>query len=166
MKKIFLMFNVMCVLAMSILLMSCDLITDKSKIYDQDSLIAQRRDSYSFGNKVGNGEEGNEHVSFTFSSFTGKITLWKIRVIEDCELIVTVTLTTTKGKSKICLIDTDKKVETLVEGTEEKSITLNLSEGDNFISFVGKHGAGSINITVECDNPLISIKKETEMKWN
>ncbi len=122
--------------------------------YDDNARIAQQGDSYSFTDRLGR-TVANE-LDLTFTSFTGKQTIWLIPAGQDCVLELNVVNEITEGKFKVCLIDPNRQVSVISEGSQTGTIDLNIAKGENVLTIIGSKASGTIDMTLRYD-PRASI---------
>lgn len=146
-------------LLFTLLIMSGCTLTDpyQKSVYNDNAKIAREADSYSFASRVGK-TEGNK-LDINFSDFYGKQTIWQIAAAEDCILETNVQSDVT-GQFKICLVNPDKEVAIISEGTNTEKISLNVPKGANSIAIVGNNASGRVSFTIDVNQKAAIVPYE------
>jgi len=131
-----------------------DINSYQKSIYDDASKISAMGDSYSFVSRIGN--FNNNNFSISFKGFSGKQTLWKLTAKEDCTSILDLKTEIESGKFKICLININKEVIPIEEGTKDEAITIDIQKGDNYITIVGNEASGKVDLAV-AENEKVTV---------
>jgi len=126
--------------------------------YDDDARIAQQGDSYTFSNRLGR-TVANE-LALSFTDFTGKQTIWLIPAGQDCVLELDLNNEITGGKFKVCLIDPNRQVSVISEGSQTGTINLNIPKGENVLTIVGSKASGTVAMTLRYDSRAAIIPYE------
>lgn len=124
----------------------------QKSIYDDDTKIAARADSYSFVKRTGNFHD--DTLSINFKGFSGKQTLWEINAKEDGEVSMDYRATLMSGKLKTCLITTEKEVVMITEATRSGTKSLSVHKGKSYITIVGNGADGSIEISLTAQDGI------------
>ena len=128
-----------------LLISGCSTInTYQNSLYDNNEKLAKDGDSYTFKDRIGSLEDSVFSLSFT--GFSGKQTVKEIEATTQGTVELEITIKTTSGKFKICLINADKEVSIIVEGRIDEKFIITLKEGKNAIVIVGKNASGEVSI--------------------
>ncbi|AUD63821.1 hypothetical protein BK010_09550 [Tenericutes bacterium MO-XQ] len=127
---------VMCVV-LGLLLNGCVSLNDKGYMYDNDELIVDEGDSFTYRSKVGTYED------LDFEDFSGTETVLSIEDIDV--LYVNIDFTIDKGKFKIVFIDQDNEIIILDKGEHEVVLDGEFAR----IKLVGAHAYGHFNISFD-----------------
>lgn len=128
----------------------------QEKMYDDSSKIIKSGDSYTFYTCTSTWDS-NKEMSMKFGSFSGTDTIWSFDVKKDTEVTFNYESNIDDGEFKVVLINPNKEIENILEGTVKDKNTIKVSKGEYRIKFVGKKAKGKINISIE-DNKYIDIK--------
>ncbi|WP_062197064.1 hypothetical protein [Massilibacterium senegalense] len=140
------LFIFLLIMAMMMGVIGCSDITEKQKsIYNNDEKIIQQADSYTYTKRISTTR--NNETKMRFQSFAGMETIYREKDAKS--VIFEYDVTIQKGDFKIVLVTPEKKVVTLVEGSEKGSETIKLKNGENKIKIVGKDAKGTINYSVK-----------------
>lgn len=126
--------------------------------YDDNARIAQQGDSYTFSDRLGR-TVANE-LSLTFTSFTGKQTIWVIPAGQDLSMELDLNNEITGGRFKVCLIDPNHQVSAISEGSQTGTINLNIPKGENVLTIVGSRASGTVAMTLRYDSRAAIIPSE------
>ena len=149
-----------CLLLVVMAVSGCSKISAYQKsIYDDDTKIAAKADSYSFVKRTG--KFYDDTLSIRFSSFTGKQTLWEMNAKEDGEVSLDYRVTLTSGKFKICFITAEKEVITLTEATRSGTKSLSALKGKSYLSIVGNGADGSLEMKLTPQDG-VTLKEMTD----
>ncbi len=118
--------------------------SEKIDIYDDMKRIAAEADSYSYRDKAEIREAG--YVSVSFSDFCGKETLFHIRGDESYFLQLTMESSINRGNFKICLVDPEGNVETLLENKKSNIADIRMKKGEYKIVIAGINSSGYVKI--------------------
>ena len=148
------------VLVMMILMLSGCRYSDPYKLsfYDDNARIAQQGDSYTFSDRLGR-TVANE-LALSFAGFTGKQTIWLIPAGQDCVLKLDLNNEITGGKFKVCLVDPNRQVSVISEGSQTGTINLNILKGENVLTIVGSRASGTVDMTLHYDSRAAIIPYE------
>jgi hypothetical protein len=130
---------------------------EKNDIYKDDNKIVQQGDNYTFENKIGARISSNE-IDIKYSGFSGTNTIWLLEVKEDGELSLNFDSTVDNGEFKMVLINSQKEIESILEGTEQGNKAIKLTKGKYVIKIVGRNAAGKIMVSIN-KNQNIKITK-------
>lgn len=118
-------------------------------VYDDVKKIAAIGDSYTYKSKVGSAEV--DELSFDIKGFYGKDTVWEMVAEEECIIDFDVALNVKSGKFKLCLVNVDGVVTTVIEGTQNRVIPVTLNVGKNRVIMVGSDANCSLSVILPMD---------------
>lgn len=126
----------------------------QKSIYNDDSKISETGDSYSFVSISGNFI--NNELAIGFKGFSGKKTVWKLQAKENCTFDIDCNTGINSGKFKICIVDADKKVSTIAEGSKIEKLTIDIKAGTNYLKIVGYEANGKLNLIIS-ENEKVTV---------
>lgn len=128
----------------------------QNSIYNDNMKISKQGDSFSFKDRIGTIEDNS--LSLTFNAFYGKQTIWQLDSKEHSSIDLDIKVKVTNGKFKICLINNNKEVTVIAEGSKDEIISINVPTGNNYIAILGRNAAGEVNATIS-NKVNVSINK-------
>lgn len=148
----------MCLILLLCIFSGCTLDTGKVDIYNNNEKIARDGDSYSY---VGRSESGSKNdITVKYGKFSGAETVWNIESVGESEIIIKYDSNVESGDFKGVLINSEKNVEDILEGTEAGEKTIKLTEGKYRFKFVGNKAKGKIEISIETEeDEQVKIRK-------
>lgn len=123
-------------------------------IYDNNVMIAEQGDSYSYKNKEE--ESSNTKFDLEYNKFSGDDTIWSLKVKKESTLELNYDLTIKSGDFKLVLITPDKKVENILQEESKGKKEIQLNEGIYRIKIVGKNTKGHIKLSI-AENKNIEV---------
>ncbi|MCX8074562.1 MAG: hypothetical protein N2749_03145 [Clostridia bacterium] len=156
MKKIMLFICIILLIAILIFFIFSKTNSYQKSIYNDAEKISVIGDSYSFNTR--NGNFINDKFSISFKGFSGKQTLWKLAAKEDSMIDISYNVEIKSGKFKICLIDENEGVESIVVGSKVEDAMIDVRKGDNYITIVGNGASGKIDLSI-IGNDKVSLKQ-------
>ena len=118
----------------------------QNSLYNDNIKISEQGDSFSFKDRIGTTEDNS--LSLTFNGFYGKQTIWAINTDEYSVIDIAVKVNVTSGKFKICLINENKEVSVISEGSIDQIISINIPKGKNYIAIVGSDANGEADVKI------------------
>lgn len=131
----------------------------KNGIYNDNNKISEHSDNYTFENKIGARISSN-NINIKYSGFSGMNTIWALDVKEDSEIVFNFDSIVDMGEFKVVLINTQRKIENILEGNEEGNKTIKLGKGKYTVKIVGRKAAGKINLSISKDQNVDIIRIE------
>lgn len=136
-------------LIFSLLFIGCESEMDKyqKEIINDNDKIINSDDSFNlfvYDNK----SEKDDSVEVSFERFYGLKTIKTISLDEDKEINFNYECKVDSGEIKVVIIDEEKNIQVLVEGSESGEKSMKLKRGKNIIRMVGsdaKNGSITIN---------------------
>jgi hypothetical protein len=121
-----------------------------SNVYDNVEKIAQEDDKYTFWTKAifdqSDGKTGEFHLKY--SDLSGDETFWVISSKENGSITFNYESTVNSGNFKVVLVNPDKKVENILEGTNKGNETIKLTGGEYRLKVVGRNTSGDIKFLI------------------
>ena len=133
----------------------------KNNIYNNNDKIVEYDYRYNYINKIGEGKKPDDEIDIKYSGFSGIDTIWILESKEESEITFNYDSTVNSGDFKAVLINPQKEVKNILEGTEQGSKTIKLAKGKYKFKLVGRNAEGKINITID-ENKNIEISKSTK----
>lgn len=143
-RKVFLITPLL-ILLIIVFLGGCDAMNNaQSKIYKDEKAQLKQGDSYTFGNKLGEIQDGKTNISFT--GFTGLYSLWDVTSSVEQTVTLKITGSIQKGDFKIIAVTPDHKIIKIWEDEGDSDISLQVHPGTTVIKWVGKRASGKLNL--------------------
>lgn len=139
----------------------CGVVFAKNNIYNNNDKIVEYDYSYNYINRIGEGEKSNDKIDIKYSGFYGTDTIWILESKEESEITFNYDSKVNSGDFKAVLINPQKEVKNILEGTEEGSKTIKLAKGKYKFKLVGRNAEGKINISID-ENKNVEISKSTK----
>lgn len=133
--------------------------SDKEKMYNNNDKIVQEDNNYTY--VTSESTIKNNEIQMKYSSFSGIDTICSLKAKEDTEVTFNYDSTVNNGKFKVVLINPKNEVETILEGTEQRSKTIKLTKGKYRFRNVGVNADGKIRISIS-SNSGVKITKDKE----
>lgn len=120
-------------------------------IYNDNSKIASKGDSYSFLNRVCTNEDNKTSLEFTF---TGMDTIWKLETSQDTSVNIEYKSEISSGKFKVVLINPDGEVINILEQSTSGDKDVNLINGKSRIKIVGNNARGKLQLSISSNKDV------------
>jgi len=132
---------------------TCD---ERKNIYNNNDKIVQDWDSYSYmyNSRTWTGNS-RDKINIKYSGFSGYDTIFISESKEDGEVTFNFDSIVNSGDFKAVLINPQKEIENILEGTEQGSKTLKLAKGKYRFKIVGRNAKGEINISINKNNNVV-----------
>ena len=140
----------------------CQVDDTKLQIYDNDALILEEADSYTYSVRTENNANVANQFDLTFRGFTGKETIFTLNVNRTTSIDIDYLSDVSSGHFKVVITTPDSKVFTILTGSDEDNETLSLGEGTYLIKLVGKTAFGTVSMTLSNINDIRIIKSAWE----
>lgn len=129
----------------------------KNSIYNDEQKISANKDNYTFEDKIEARISSNQ-IDMTYSGFSGMNTIWVIEVKEYSEIEFNLDSTVSIGEFKVVLINNQREIKNIVEGTEKGDKTIKLEKGKYIVKLVGRKAAGKINLSIHKNQNIDIIR--------
>jgi hypothetical protein len=130
---------------------ACD---ERKNIYYNNDKIVQEGDSYTNNSRTITGNSKDE-IDIKYSGFYGDDTIFILESKEDGEVKFNFDSTVNSGDFKAVLINPQKEIENILEGTEQGNKIIKLAKGKYRFKIVGRNAKGEINISINKNNNVI-----------
>ena len=140
----------------------CQVDDTKLQIYDNDALILEEADSYTYSVRTENNANVANQFDLTFRGFTGKETIFTLNVNRTTSIDIDYLSDVSSGHFKVVITTPDSKVFTILTGSDEDNETLSLGEGTYLIMLVGKTAFGSVSMTLSNIDDITIVKSAWE----
>lgn len=121
--------------------------SNKAEIYDDPEYIASEGDSYFYKTRLEKHTE--EYLLISFSAFYGKETLFSVKEEKGSCLNLDINSNLNRGEFKVCIINPDKTINTILEGPGRIVTSIKMDNGTYRFVIVGINSYGSIKIAKE-----------------
>lgn len=135
------------IIIVSMTIVGCNSTDYQSSIFDDENEIVKKTNSYTYRSKKGTAED--DKINLEFASFTGKDTVYKIRVDKESKVTFHFDSKIDKGDFKVVVVTPHDKIINVLNGTERGSKEIILEEGTNRIKFLGRRAKGKIDIDIK-----------------
>lgn len=132
----------------------------QKNIYNSNNKIVQQGDSYTYKNKTGT-QNSSYEINLKYSGFSGDDTIWILNAHKDCEITLNYNSTVNNGDFKIVLINSQKEIENILEGTAQGNQTIKLTKGECRFKIVGRNAEGEIKLSIIDENKNVDISSLT-----
>lgn len=146
---------VLFILMTAVLFSGCSVSTKQKMMYENDELIAEEGDSYTFLSRIGDTDETESEIRF--KRFYGSDTIWNINIKEQGELIFEFDSDVDKGKFKGVLISENKEVTTIFEGDAAGSHKYITNKGKYKFKIVGYNAYGNVSIILKPNSIMEAV---------
>lgn len=123
----------------------------QKSIYENDSKIIDKSDSYSYFNQVRSNIDGTLKSKF---KFTGMDTIYNLNTKDGGTISINYNANIISGKFKLVLINPDDEVTTIVEGTGKGTKKISLGNGESRLKLVGKNAKGDIKLSIDAKDDI------------
>ncbi|MGL4731398.1 MAG: lipoprotein [Clostridium sp.] len=123
----------------------------QKSIYENDSKIIEKSDSYSYFNQVRSNIDGTLKSKF---KFTGMDTIYNLNTKDGGTISINYNANIISGKFKLVLINPDDEVTTIVEGTGKGTKKISLGNGESRLKLVGKNAKGDIKLSIDAKDDI------------
>jgi uncharacterized protein YceK len=153
MKKISLL---IVIFAVMVLMNGCSTVSEKQKsMYENNALIDEAGDSYSFINRTG--QTTDSKMDIQFGNFYGSQTIWSINAAKQGEIKIDFDSNVNSGKFKGVLISEGGEITNIFEGTQKGSqMVVKVSEGKYRFKIVGNNANGKAVVEFTLDKDMSS----------
>jgi len=128
----------------------------QKNIYNNNYKIVQQGDSYTYKNKTGT-QNSSDEIDLKYSGFSGDDTIWILNAHKDCEITLDYNSTVNSGDFKIVLINPEKEIENILEGTAQGNKTIKLTKGECRFKIVGRNTDGEVKLSIIDESKNIDI---------
>lgn len=118
-------------------------------IYDDNKKIASEGKDFSYALHRQNDGKASYELDINYAGFYGIDTIYQINAADGASMNLKFSSQVNKGKFKLVLIDPNKKVQVVEEGSKNGSKKVDLNNGKYYVRIVGKAASGKINVSVE-----------------
>lgn len=136
-----------CLLFLIGIISGCGVGYEKKNMYDDNEKIVQEGDSYTYINRIGTGNS-DDKIDVKYSGFYGIDTIWSLELKEDGEITFNYDSTVNSGDFKAVLINPQKEIENIFEGTDQGEKTIKLTKGKYRFKIVGRKAEGKVKISI------------------
>lgn len=123
----------------------------QKSIYENNSKIIDKSDSYSYFNQVRSNIDGTLKSKF---KFTGMDTIYNLDTKDGGTISINYNANIVSGKFKLVLINPDDEVTTIVEGTGKGTKKISLGNGEGRLKLVGKNAKGDIELSIDTKDDI------------
>ncbi len=128
-----------------------------SNTYNDNKIIAQESENHTHTTyNISNDSDNN--IEFQYGGFSGVDTIWILKSKDDDEIIIDYNSKVNSGDFKAVLVNPEKEVETILEGTDQGKKTIKLTKGEYRFKFVGNNANGKVKLSIT-QNKKIEIKR-------
>lgn len=128
----------------------------QKNIYNNNYKLVQQGDSYTYKNKIGPQNSSNE-IDLKYSGFSGDDTIWILNAHKDGEITLNYNSTVNSGDFKLVLINSQKEIENILEGTEQGDKTIKLTKGECRLKIVGRNAEGEVKLSINDESKNTDI---------
>ncbi|MBP3040535.1 hypothetical protein J9303_13675 [Bacillaceae bacterium Marseille-Q3522] len=129
-------------------------------MYDDNNKIAGEGDSFSYNSRTEPENESNLKIDVSYRGFYGTGTIWNLDAKEAGDITFTYDSTVNNGDFKAVLINPEKEIENIFEGSQQGDKTIKLTVGKYRLKIVCRDANGEIKISI--DNPKnVAISKDS-----
>ena len=143
-KKVLVIISMM---IFTVLLTGCNSNDSKLLIFDDDSLIAETGDTYTYSVRNESKESIANQFDLSFRGFTGRETIFTLTASEKTEVTVDILSSISSGQFKVVIVTPENKVFPLASGSDEDTSSIALEVGTYKVKLVGKTAFGTLSMT-------------------
>ena len=132
----------------------CGVVFAKNNIYNNNEKIVKYDYSYNYTNRIGEGENSDDKIDIKYSGFYGTDTIWILESKEESEITFNYDSTVNSGDFKAVLINPQKEVKNILEGTGQGNKTMKLAKGKYKFKLVGRNAEGQVKISINKNNNI------------
>lgn len=129
----------------------CD---ERKNIYNNNNKIVQDWDSYKYSSRTCTGNYKDE-TNIKYSGFSGDDTIFILQLKEDGEVTFNFDSIVNSGDFKAVLINPQKEMGNILEGTESGNKTIKLVKGKYRFKIIGRNAKGEISISINKNNYIV-----------
>lgn len=144
----------------SFLLTGCNLNDPKLLIFDDDSLIAETADTYTYSVRNESNANFANQFDLSYRGFTGRETIFTLTATEKTAVTLDYLSEVSSGQFKLVIVTSENKVFSLINGSDEETKEIALEAGTYMIKLVGKTAFGTLSLTLTDIDKVTIIKTE------
>lgn len=145
-----------CLLILLDIIISFGFHIGQKNIYNNNDKIVEQGDSYTYRNRVGT-HNSSDKIDLNYSGFSGDDTIWILNLHKDDEITFNYDSTVNSGDFKVVLINSQKQIENILEGTEQGNKTIKLTKGECRVKIVGRNAEGQVKLSINDESKNIDI---------
>lgn len=138
--------------------MGCQQNDSKIKIYDDDALILETADTYTYSVRTESHANVANQFGLNFRGFTGKETIFTLTVNQTKTIDIDYFSEISSGQFKVVVTTPEDKVYTILTGSDDNDKSVTLVQGSYKIKLVGKTAFGSVSLTLSNIDNVAIIK--------
>jgi hypothetical protein len=150
-NKVILCICILCLIGIIFSYSACD---ERKNIYNNNNKILQDWDSYKYNSRICTSNSRDE-TNIKYSGFSGDDTIYILESKEDGEVTFNFDSIVNSGDFKAVLINPQKEMENIFEGTESGNKTIKLVKGKYRFKIVGRNAKGEISISTNKNNYIV-----------